>query len=191
MITNTTLNFHTTEQKTVNKIVIFTIEKFIDTLNLYQPKEIWNSEYSSKIPCWTITEYLGNNRVKYYASGWADKTPVEDSMEKLYKEWCIQGLERCYINKSSTIEFVAVPFPHFGFGGGFKALNEHMQRDIYEISCRLKQISNECPCSGWDDKTIEKISKIQQYLQDDTNMIISYKENKKPNLISKLFNYFK
>ena len=44
MITNTTLNFHTTEQKTVNKIVIFTIEKFIDTLNLYQPKEIWNSE---------------------------------------------------------------------------------------------------------------------------------------------------
>ena len=92
------MKFQTTKQRTVTDVRPFTQEEFINALNEHKPKEIFNSHYSSKVPCWIITEYLSNNRIKYFAHSAADKTPIELSMENLYKSWKTQGLEECYIN---------------------------------------------------------------------------------------------
>ena len=92
------MKFHTTKERTVIDVIPFTKEQFIKALNENKPTEIFNSHYSSKVPCWTITEYLGDNRVLYFAHGWADKTPVEESMENMYTSWLIQGFQECYIN---------------------------------------------------------------------------------------------
>ena len=92
------MNFYTERSRNVIDRITFTLEEFIDTLNKYKPKEIFNYYYSSIVPCWTITEYLENGNVKYFAQGWAHKNPVEESMDNLYKSWLLQGLDKCYIN---------------------------------------------------------------------------------------------
>lgn len=68
------------------------LSEFKQTLNQHKPTEFFNNSYSRVTPCWVITEYLDENTVMYYANGWADKTPREVSIEKLYNTWRIQGL---------------------------------------------------------------------------------------------------
>ena len=92
------MKFQTIKKRIVTDVIPFTKEEFINALNEHKPKEIFNSHYSSKVPCWTITEYLGNDRVKYFAQGWTDRTPIEESMENLHTSWRLQGLEECFIN---------------------------------------------------------------------------------------------
>jgi hypothetical protein len=89
-------NFFKTEKKEVNINIPFTEMEFINILNEQKPKNIINPMYSSKKPCWVIREYLENNIVKYFADGWADKTPQYRSMRDLYNEFNIQGLASCY-----------------------------------------------------------------------------------------------
>jgi hypothetical protein len=80
--------------KTIREI--FSLEEFKKILNENKPNEIFNTEYSRKKPCWIITEYLDENNIKYYADGWANKTPISESIENIYTSWRIQGLENCY-----------------------------------------------------------------------------------------------
>lgn len=91
-------HFHTTKERIVIDKISFDLTRFCNTLNAFRPKEIFNSQYSENIPCWIITEYLEGNRVKYYANGWADKTPIEESMENIHCSWKIQGLIDCFFN---------------------------------------------------------------------------------------------
>lgn len=90
------MKFHTTKRRQVSDVIPFTEEQFVKALNDNKPTEIFNPHYSSKVPCWTITEYLGNNRVKYFADVWSDRTPVEESLENLYRSWIFQGLQDCW-----------------------------------------------------------------------------------------------
>jgi hypothetical protein len=83
----------------VTKIVTETVslDKFKAILIKHKPKEIYCAKYSTKKPCWYITEYTDVNSVKFYADNWYDKTPMEMSFESLYTSWRIQGLNECYI----------------------------------------------------------------------------------------------
>lgn len=92
------IEFNTKEQVISTKINVVSKIEFIKILNNYKPKDIFNSHYSQTIPCWVILEYLGNNKVKYFAQGWADKTPVVEPMENLYNSWKLQGLDNCFFN---------------------------------------------------------------------------------------------
>ena len=96
-ISDSLILFSKQQQRVINNTVCVTKEEFIEILNNNKPKEIFNRPYSLSKPCWVITEYLGNNKVKYYAKSWVDKTPTELSMESLYKSWSEAGLSECFI----------------------------------------------------------------------------------------------
>ncbi len=67
--------------------------EFYQILHTYKPTEFYNTMYSEKTPCWYITEYINANTVMYYANGWADKTPQEITIERLYQSWNIEGMK--------------------------------------------------------------------------------------------------
>lgn len=69
-----------------------TLGEFYQLLHTYRPTEFYNTMYSEKTPCWVITEYINANTVMYYANGWADKTPQEITIERLYQSWNIEGM---------------------------------------------------------------------------------------------------
>jgi len=93
-ISDSLILFSKQQQRVINNTVCVTKEEFIEILNNNKPKEIFNRVYSLKKPYWVITEYLGNNKVKY--KSWVDKTPSELSMESLYKSWS-DVLSECFI----------------------------------------------------------------------------------------------
>lgn len=94
-------NFFKTEKQVVDINIPFTEMEFINILNEQKPKNIINPLYSSKKPCWVITEYLKNNIVKYFADNWSNKTPQHRSIRELYNEFSIQGLTCCYFENDS------------------------------------------------------------------------------------------
>lgn len=89
------MNFYTEKERIVVDKEVFTEEQFIKTILENKPREIFNPPFSMKIPCWTITEYLENGNIKYYAYSWSDKTPKEKSLSDVYKSWKHQGLINC------------------------------------------------------------------------------------------------
>lgn len=89
-------NFCIKKERTVVDYTVFTEEEFKKALLVNKPKKIFNTHYSTKKPCWIITEYLDNDRVKYYADGWAQKEPVEEKISNIYVSWKNQGLRECY-----------------------------------------------------------------------------------------------
>lgn len=91
------MEFCTKKERIVIDYVPFTVDQFINTLNAHKPREIFNPPYSTKSPCWIITDYLENGSVKYFADGWYNKTPVEVTMERLYRKCISQGLTNCHI----------------------------------------------------------------------------------------------
>lgn len=90
------IEFNKKRDRIVTDVLPISKEDFINILIINKPSKIFNSPYSTKIPCWVITEYLENNRIKYFANGWADKTPVEESIENVYDSWKSQGLTNSY-----------------------------------------------------------------------------------------------
>lgn len=94
------MNKYFCETKEVNKMesVLFDVDTFIKTLYEYKPNNIFNSKFSNSYPCWVIVNYLPGNRIKYFANGWADKTPIIEDLKDVYTSWKIQGLKYCYFN---------------------------------------------------------------------------------------------
>jgi hypothetical protein len=88
--------FHTVKKIITNEIKTVTLDEFKEMLLTNRPTEIYNSFYSSKVPCWYITQYDGNDSVWFYAHSSADKTPHQMSIDRLYNHLCIQGLKNCY-----------------------------------------------------------------------------------------------
>jgi len=93
------IKLYTTEEHITYYKKGLSFEEFKKLLLEYKPKNIINMPYSAKKPCWVITEYLDNDRIKYFANGWADKTPVEASFEDIHSSWLIQGLNHCHFTK--------------------------------------------------------------------------------------------
>jgi len=60
-----------------------------------------NPQYSPGVACWNIEEYLPGGRIRYWAHGWADKTPGEVSYEDFYKMLRISGLQGCYFESGA------------------------------------------------------------------------------------------
>lgn len=89
-------NFCIKKERKVIDYIVFTEEEFAKSLLENKPKNIFNTHYSTKNPCWVITEYLDNGNVKYYATGWAKKEPVEEKISNIYVSWKNQGLRECY-----------------------------------------------------------------------------------------------
>lgn len=85
----------------------FSQEQFISVLSEKKPKEIFNSYYSLTRPCWVITEYLGDNKIKYFSNGWQDRTPIEESIENLYiilKRGHFGTFDKCFIKEGDEDE---------------------------------------------------------------------------------------
>ena len=94
------MNKYFCETKEVNKMesVLFDVDTFIKTLYEYKPNNIFNSKFSNSYPCWVIVNYLPGNRIKYFANGWANKTPIIEDLKDVYTSWKIQGLKYCYFS---------------------------------------------------------------------------------------------
>lgn len=92
-------HFYTPTQRTVTDNVPFTKEQFIELIATQKPKEIWHSEWSSKIPFIIITEY-GEGYVMSYCNALAekDRIPVMKTMEEFYGYFKYQGIDKLYIN---------------------------------------------------------------------------------------------
>lgn len=90
------MNFYTEKETIVIEKILLTEQQFITNMLENKPSEIYNYLYSMKVPCWYITEYLGNGNIKYYANSWSDKTPKEDTLSNVYKNWKYQGLINCH-----------------------------------------------------------------------------------------------
>ncbi len=93
-------HFHNIRKTVITITELVTLSQFKKMLNENKPTEIFNSQYSKNIACWFITKYIGKTHVKYYAHAWANKTPVESTIEELYKDWSIQGLKYCFFTNS-------------------------------------------------------------------------------------------
>ena len=89
------INFYKTRQETRTVKETINLGEFYALLLTYKPREIFNLHYSSKTPCYYITEYINANTVMYYANAWVDKTPQAITIEKLYNMWRIEGLDNC------------------------------------------------------------------------------------------------
>lgn len=80
---------------TVQKHV--SLEEFTRILLKSRPRELYHSYYSEKTPCWYIVDYFAKeNKVVFFAEGWADKTPKKVTLEKFYDELSGQGLQFCF-----------------------------------------------------------------------------------------------
>src|ERR1700741_3414135 len=97
------MNLYKIKTRTVQDRVSFTLEELTEALCKFKPKEIFNTHYSDKVPCWFITEYLGDNKIKYYAHN-SDRIPQERTIESFYDSIKYQGLDGCYFNPN-TIDF--------------------------------------------------------------------------------------
>lgn len=91
------VNFNTIERKIIEVSKVVSLKDFKRILNDYQPKEIFNSHYSDKTPCWIITEYINEDNVKYYANAWSDKNSKEVTIKTFYDYLRIEGLNNCYV----------------------------------------------------------------------------------------------
>lgn len=89
------INLYNTKEISQTIRVEVTFNEFKRLMNLHKPKELFVPAYSEKTPSWVITEYLDDDNVLYYATGWADKTPVKESLNNLYLYWRHQGLNQC------------------------------------------------------------------------------------------------
>ncbi len=90
--------FKIVTKRIVEDSIVITKEEFIDILNTKKPFQIFCPDYSTTKSLWVIVAYPGDNQVTYYATSWADKTPVMDSMSNIYTSWRIQGLVDYYFN---------------------------------------------------------------------------------------------
>lgn len=95
------MEFYFNVPKEETKIISSTMSliQFKALLKTNKPLQIYNSDYSSEKPCWYITEYFEDDKVKYYADNWADKTAKTIAIDDLYQSWKIQGLEKSYFKK--------------------------------------------------------------------------------------------
>ncbi len=86
--------FHTLKKRTVTDIIPFTKEQFLEMMQ-EKPTEIFNGEWTHRMPFVIITEY-NDAGLKYYCNGHADRTPEQKTIEELYN-FLKNGLSDCYI----------------------------------------------------------------------------------------------
>lgn len=78
------------ENKEIKKIVreSLSFEDFKKLLLEYKPKEIFDENYSSNIPCFYITEYIIENDdlidVKFYAHTWSKQLTKKASIKAFF-----------------------------------------------------------------------------------------------------------
>ena len=72
------------------------MDEFVDLMILHKPTGIFNTYYSSKSPCWHITEYIHDFTIMYYAHSYADKTPRMINLDDFYRMISVQGLASCH-----------------------------------------------------------------------------------------------
>lgn len=91
------LPFYTERTVTTTVRDKITYEQFREMLNRYKPDSLYNYKYSSKFPCWYITEYVDAEHLNMYADNWADKTPVTTTIFAFYNTLCINGIDETFI----------------------------------------------------------------------------------------------
>ncbi len=90
------IKFYKTKQEVRSVKETITLGEFYKLLLTHKPSEIFNAHYSREKPCYYITEYINANTVKYYVDAWGYKTPRKITIEKLYGDLLIEGLDSCF-----------------------------------------------------------------------------------------------
>lgn len=83
--------------RTVIDVEPVSLQEMIDILHKHKPKEIYNLQWSSKIPFIVITEY-DEDQIVMYCNGEADKTPYRKTLIGLYDFLKYQGLSDCFFS---------------------------------------------------------------------------------------------
>jgi hypothetical protein len=88
--------FYTKKERVIVDYTRLEEKEFATLLQKEKPKEVFHNFYSKENPCWAITDYLEENRIKYYATSWANKTPIIVELTKFYRYLSNQGLTEVY-----------------------------------------------------------------------------------------------
>lgn len=89
------IQFATRETRTVTDLKPVSSEEFVRILQKYKPREIYNSQWSSKTPLYFITEY-SEDSFMMYCNGRADRTPYKNTPQGLFDSLKYQGLSDCF-----------------------------------------------------------------------------------------------
>jgi hypothetical protein len=82
-------------ERVVIDYIPFSEKEFIDILLKQTPKEIFHEFYSKEKPCWVITNYVDEKTIEYFATSWANKTPITIELTNFYRYISNQGLQQC------------------------------------------------------------------------------------------------
>ena len=88
--------FYTKKERVTVDYIRFEEREFTDLLQKEKPKEIFHNFYSQEKPCWVITDYLEENKIKYYATAWSNKQPRVSDISSFYRYVCNQGLTEIF-----------------------------------------------------------------------------------------------
>jgi len=83
--------------RTVIDVEPVSLHEMVAILDKHKPREIYNLQWSSKIPFIVITEYV-EGEITMYCNGTADKTPYRNTYRGLYDYLKYQGLSDCFFS---------------------------------------------------------------------------------------------
>lgn len=90
------IQFATRKTSMVTILKQVTYEELVIIIEKYNPREIYNSQWSVKIPFIVITDYIESDKMMLYCNAEASKTPTIKSYYELFDFLKYQGLSECF-----------------------------------------------------------------------------------------------